>query len=145
MTETFYLMGMIMHFHSSSEDDGYFLCSATLSSGAGAPRNRHPGDQEAFFVQKGEIEFSVGDETIVAGPGHFVKVPRGEVHAFQNKTDSEAEMLILNVPGSIHESVFRACGTKLEPGSTACPSPEPDLDMGRVAQVCAEAGLEIVS
>lgn len=144
MSETYYLMGMIMDFHSSSAEDGYFLCSAILSSGAGAPPNRHMNDQESFFIQKGQIEFSVGDAIITAGPGQFVKVPRGEVHAFRNATDQEAEMLILNVPGSIHENVFRICGTKLEPGSREWPSPEPELDMAWVARVCAEEGLEIV-
>lgn len=145
MSETYYLMGMIMDFHTSSKEDAYFLCSATLSSGAGAPRNRHPNDQESFFVQKGVIEFTVGDETINAGPGQFVKVPRGEIHSFRNATDEEVEMLILNVPGSIHENVFRICGTKLEAGSRDWPSPEPELDMEWVARVCADEGLEIVS
>lgn len=145
MPETFYLMGMFMDFHTSSEEDGYLLCTATLSSGAGAPPNRHENDQESFFVQKGTVEFIVAGKTIEAGPGEFVKVPRGEVHAFRNPTDVEAEMLILNVPGSIHENVFRICGTKMKPGSRAWPTPEPDLDMDWVAKVCAEEGLEIVS
>ncbi|WP_171098071.1 cupin domain-containing protein [Ruegeria sp. HKCCD7255] len=145
MSETYYLMGMIMDFHTSSEEDGYFLCTATLSSGAGAPPNRHPNDQESFFVQKGLVEFTVDGETIHAKPGQFVKVPRGEIHSFRNPTDEEAEMLILNVPGSIHENVFRICGTKLSPGSRDWPSPEPDLDMDWVAKICADEGLEIVS
>ncbi|WP_422039865.1 cupin domain-containing protein [Roseibium sp.] len=144
MSETYYLMGMIMDFHSSSKEDGYFLCSAILSNGAGAPPNRHMNDQESFFVQKGQIEFTVGNETILAGQGQFVKVPRGEVHSFRNTSGEDAEMLILNVPGSIHENVFRTCGTKLAPGSREWPKPEPELDMAWVARVCADEGLEIV-
>ena len=90
------------------------------------------------------MEFTVDGSTIEAGPGQFVKVPKGGVHAFRNASDRQARMLILNVPGTIHESVFRTLAMDLEPGSTQWPENPPELDMGHVAKVCAEAGLEII-
>ncbi len=144
MQQSFYLMGMIIHFLSSSDDDDYFLCRTILSPGAGAPPNRHSGDQESFYIQKGEVEFTVGGETIVAGPDEFVKVPRGEVHSFRNASDQMAEMLILNVPGTIHQNVFRICGTEITAGKDEWPEVEPELDMEWVAKVCRDEGLEIV-
>ena len=61
---------------------------------------------KSFFVQKGMIEFTVGEKTIQAEPGQFVKVLRGEIHSFRNLTNEEAETLILNVPGYIRDNVF---------------------------------------
>ena len=145
MQQTFYLMGMMMHFLTTSEDDGYFLCDSILLPGARAPPNRHAGDAESFFVREGTIEFTVDGKVTEAGPGEFVKVPRGAVHSFRNATDSEARMLILNVPGKIHESVFRICGTELPAGATHWPKDPSPLDMQWVAKVCKDEGLEILA
>lgn len=144
MARTMYLMGMKIHFLSSSEEDGYFLCDCIMLPGAGAPQNRHADDAESFFVREGTIEFTVDGTVINAGPGEFVKVPKGGIHTFRNATDSQARMLILNVPGTIHENVFKICGTDLEPGTDEWPENPPELDMGWVAKVCKEEGLEIL-
>lgn len=142
---TMYLMGMKMHFLTSSESDGYFLCDAILLPDAGAPPNRHPDDAESFFVREGTVEFTVDGVVTNAGPGEFVKVPKGGVHSFQNTSESEARMLILNVPGTIHENVFKICGTDLEVGTDDWPINSPKLDMEWVAKVCKDEGLEILA
>lgn len=145
MAETKYLMGMIMHFLTCSKTDGYFLCNTLVSPGAGAPPNRHAGDEESFYVLEGAMEFTVDGMVIEARPGDFVKVPKGGIHAFRNASSEAARMLILNVPGTIHETVFRNLALDLEPGSEAWPKAPPELDMGHIAKVCAEAGLEILA
>jgi len=145
MQQTYYLMGMMMHFLTSSKEDGYFLCDSFLLPGAGAPPNRHADDAESFFVREGVVEFTVEGNVINAGPGEFVKVPKGAVHSFRNATDTESRMLILNVPGKIHESVFRICGTELPVGTTDWPQEPPALDMEWVAQVCKDEGLGILA
>ena len=114
MKRTVYLMGMMMHYLTSSAEDGYFLCDAHLQPGAGAPPNRHGDDEESFFVREGTVSFTVDGVERAAGPGEFVKVPSGAIHSFRNGTDAPARMLMLNVPGTIHENVFTTCGMELE-------------------------------
>jgi len=145
MKRTVYLMGMMMHYLTSSAEDGYFLCDAHLQPGAGAPPNRHGDDEESFFVREGTVSFTVDGVERAAGPGEFVKVPSGAIHSFRNGTDAPARMLILNVPGTIHENVFTTCGMELETDASQWPENVPELDMDWVARVCQSEGLEIVA
>jgi quercetin dioxygenase-like cupin family protein len=52
--------------------------------GAVAAAHVHPAQEERFEVLAGELEFRVGKETIVAGPGDRVAVPAGTPHRFRN-------------------------------------------------------------
>jgi mannose-6-phosphate isomerase-like protein (cupin superfamily) len=78
--DTYYLLGILLRFLVREPDAGYCLVEGL----AAPPPNRHPADDEAFYVIDGEFEFLVGERKIVAGPGDFVKVRKGEVHAFKN-------------------------------------------------------------
>jgi uncharacterized cupin superfamily protein len=66
----------------------------------------HYGNDEAFYVIFGELEFLDGDQTIHAGPGDFLLVPRGIRHRFVNKGLHTAKMLFLYTPAGIEESVL---------------------------------------
>jgi len=85
-TDSYYLLGIIVRFLQRSPDTGgaYSLVEATCAPGAGAPPNRHPDDDEAFYVVEGEFEFHVAGEDIRATAGSFIRVPNGAIHAFRN-------------------------------------------------------------
>lgn len=53
--------------------------------GSGPPLHTHPWD-EAFFIVEGKVDFVVGDETVVLGPGSLVHVPARTLHAFRYRT-----------------------------------------------------------
>jgi len=64
----------------------------------GVDPHTHPDHADCFYVLEGEIEFRVGDEPHVAGPGTFVAAPPGSVHGFQLADDNPIRFLNLHAP-----------------------------------------------
>jgi quercetin dioxygenase-like cupin family protein len=69
--------GILIRFLVCDPETGYCLVEALVGPGAGPPPNRHPADNEAFYVLDGTFEFGIGSENRLATAGEFVKVPRG--------------------------------------------------------------------
>jgi len=60
-------------------------CSASLSAlepGAGAPLHLHPDVDEIIIVTSGTLDFRLGEERRIVGPGHTISIPAGTPHAF---------------------------------------------------------------
>ena len=84
---------------AASTNGRFSLMERTLPPGGRMPPpHRHVGNEEAYFVLDGEIEFHVGDESFAGGPGVFVLVRAGEAHTFGNTTDKPARLLVLHAP-----------------------------------------------
>ena len=58
----------------------------------------HRDHADCFYVLEGEIEFRVGDEPRVAGPGTFVAAPPGAVHGFRHAGPEPIRFLNLHAP-----------------------------------------------
>jgi quercetin dioxygenase-like cupin family protein len=95
----------------------------------GVPFHEHDWD-EAFYVLEGKYEISFIDaddqvQRIEAGPGAFVHVPGGAIHAYRNVADAPSKMLSLNQPVGL-EPVARAFGLPCAgPGATPDAEPVP--------------------
>ena len=142
---TYNVLNILTKFHAfPSEVDGKFcLVECTVPVGAGAPPNHHAGETEGFFILDGQIMFVINGEERRAGPGDYVAIPDGAVHAFQAIGDSPARVLVLNAPGHMHEAFFTGLGSVLPDDQTELPSPgEPDIDV--VLKVAGEVGMTIV-
>jgi len=61
---------------------------------------------ESFFVLSGTIRLYDGLAWRDGGPGDFLYVPEGGIHAFRNESGEPASMLILFAPGSTREEYF---------------------------------------
>ena len=83
-----------------ADTDGRFsLMERTLPPGGRMPpAHRHVGNDEAYFVLDGLVEFRVAGTVFASGPGSFVLVPAGEAHTFGNTTDAPARLLVLHAP-----------------------------------------------
>jgi mannose-6-phosphate isomerase-like protein (cupin superfamily) len=85
---------------------------ALVPRGGGPDPHIHTREDETFFLLEGQLEFMLGDETIVAGPGDFVNVPRGTVHRFKNTGTETARMVLTFTPAGIErwfgETLVRA-------------------------------------
>ena len=60
-------------------------CSSSLSllePGAGAPLHLHPDVDGIIVVTEGTLEFRLGAERRIIGPGHTIAIPAGTPHAF---------------------------------------------------------------
>jgi quercetin dioxygenase-like cupin family protein len=79
----------------------YFAMEALVPAGGGPPPHIHTREDETFYLLEGQLEFLLGDETVVAGAGDFVNVPRGTVHRFQNTGAQTARVLLTFTPAGI--------------------------------------------
>jgi quercetin dioxygenase-like cupin family protein len=64
----------------------------------GVDPHTHPDHVDAFYVLEGQIEFRVGDEPRVAGPGTFVAAPPDSVHGFRHAGPEPIRFLNLHAP-----------------------------------------------
>jgi mannose-6-phosphate isomerase-like protein (cupin superfamily) len=96
------------------------LVEATVPPGGGPLPHVHYGNDEAFYLIFGELEFLDGDRTLHAGPGDFLFVPRGIRHRFVNKGLHPAKMLFLFTPAGIEGSILDA-GEEARPGELSPP------------------------
>jgi quercetin dioxygenase-like cupin family protein len=64
----------------------------------GVDPHTHPDHADAFYVLEGEVEFRVGDEPRLAGPGTFVVAPPETVHGFRPSGPEPARFLNLHAP-----------------------------------------------
>jgi quercetin dioxygenase-like cupin family protein len=60
----------------------------------------HDAHTDSFFILEGEVEFTIGDETVRAGPGTWVAAPPGVRHGFSIPGPDRARMLNVQAPGA---------------------------------------------
>jgi mannose-6-phosphate isomerase-like protein (cupin superfamily) len=65
----------------------------------GVPRHFHHHLDEMFYVLEGDMRFLVGEKEVVAGPGTFVYIPHGTVHAWRPVGTSPVRQLLIVIPG----------------------------------------------
>jgi quercetin dioxygenase-like cupin family protein len=87
----------------TGEESGgaYFAMEALVPSGGGPPPHIHTREDETFYMLEGQVEFLLGEQIIVAGPGDFVNVPRGTVHRFHNTGAEKARLVLTFTPAGI--------------------------------------------
>lgn len=110
-----------------------------LTAAGNPPRHVHRNEDEAWRILEGTIDFYIGDERIPAGPGSFVFAPRGIPHHFA-VTSPEVRMMVIVTPGGfegfLQEVGERTTGDELPPSA--------EIDVGRLMEVSARYGLEIL-
>lgn len=143
---TFHLLGNLLHFHAFSSETGghYCVVEAKTAPGAGAPPNHHKGEQECFYVLEGTFEFMIEGKTRQAGPGEFVAIPDGAVHAFTNVGSAPGRVIIINSPGAMHDAFFSSAGEALPEGTTDIPAPNGAPDIPHVLSTAQAAGMTIL-
>lgn len=83
----------------------FTLAEFTGGEGPWTVPHLHRGMEESFFVLDGEFTFPVGEETIPAGPGSYVLVPRGTRHTISAGAGG-GRLLVLMVPGNDWHKMF---------------------------------------
>jgi quercetin dioxygenase-like cupin family protein len=85
--------------HNQSGDEAYSLIHLTAPPDLETPYHLHHTEDEAFYVLEGELAVVRDGETIVAGPGSYVFLPRGVPHGFRNIANKDSRVLIHAIPG----------------------------------------------
>ena len=70
----------------------YSLMHWVSSPGMNAAPHVHEEYEETFYILDGELEFTLGSDSIAARPGDFVRVPPNVRHGYQNKSDRPAAL-----------------------------------------------------
>ena len=71
-----------------------------LPAGNRRPEPHTHEGPEGFYVLEGSIEFIVGGESRIVGPGFWALAPSGISHTFGNAGDSPARLLIIHSPAA---------------------------------------------
>jgi len=127
------VLGMRHVYKATAGDTGgrYVSWEIEIPAGCGAPPHRHEVDSESFYLLAGTLRVSDAYGTRLVGPGDFVFLPAGGVHAFENPSDAPARALVVAAPGIESERFFATLD-----GQT--PSPE------AVTAMAARHGITIV-
>lgn len=71
---------------------------ATMPPGTFVPMHLHRGQDEMLFLIEGELEFDLDGKVFTAKAGTQVTLPREVKHAFYNKSDKDAVVLVTVSP-----------------------------------------------
>src|SRR5215475_2505704 len=83
----------------------FALSEFTGGAGAWTVPHIHRATQESFYVLEGDFTFTCGDDTISAGPGSYVAIPRGTRHTIHAGSGG-GRLLTLMVPGGLEKMFF---------------------------------------
>jgi quercetin dioxygenase-like cupin family protein len=72
---------------------------------SGPPAHIHRGEDEFFYVLKGQFQFKLGDQLVDAAAGSFIFLPRDHLHTFQN-IGAETGLLLVGVTPAGLEHLF---------------------------------------
>lgn len=140
---TVHFLGNILTFRARFADtkENFTVIDVLTAPNAGPPPHTQT-DQEAFLVLNGLYEIMVGDEVRHCGPGAFVHVSPGEMHAFRNISDTPSRLLLINFPGDLHQAFFETIGDPLPAGTTQFPEMQAP-DIPKIVEVAARFGIDI--
>jgi len=89
------------HRAKSSETDGVFSVLELVSEpGSGVALHVHDNEDELVFVTQGEIEVTLGDQTMRASKGVMALLPRGIPHGFTNVGAIPSRLQVVILPGN---------------------------------------------
>jgi len=94
-----------------------FVLHATVPPGGGPPPHIHTRESETYFIEQGELCFTLGDEHRTLRAGEFVHIPQGTAHTFTNQGAALARMLVVFAPAGM-EGWFAEVLVPVEPTDT---------------------------
>ena len=117
--DTLWVVGDTYTLKATAETTGgsLALVEASIPAGSGPPPHVHASEDEAYYVLEGQIEVLDGKRTFLAGPGSFVFIPRGTVHAFATRAMATRACSCSSSPPASRSS----CAASGNPPRPGCP------------------------
>ena len=134
----------LMTYKVSAEQTGgaYSLFEGLVPPRDGTPPHIHHREDECFYMLEDEFEFLKGDDTVTAGAGSLIYVPKGTLHAFKIVGEKLERLLNSQTPGGLHERFFEEVGEDAT-DKTVPPGAAGPPDFERIAAIAAKYGTEI--
>jgi quercetin dioxygenase-like cupin family protein len=111
-----------------------FECDVPANAIMPAPHS-HDGFEETIYGLAGETTWTIDGQRREIGPGEALCVPRGSIHAFENRGTVKAKFLAIATPGVFGPAYFREIGEVLAAAAGGPP------DRAALAQVMRRHGL----
>lgn len=121
----------------------FAMIDATVRKGLEPPPHTHTHEDETYVILEGRWTFRAGTETISAGPGSLVFLPRGVQHSFSVEEDAARALILLNPPGL--EEAFWAMSEPTDVRSGLPPRPEGPPPIPRILAVFGANGIEFAA
>jgi quercetin dioxygenase-like cupin family protein len=107
-----------------------------VPAGAMVPAaHSHDRYEETIYGLDGVLTWTVEDATTDVGPGDALVIPRGAVHRFDNRGDTDASALAIVTPGILGPDYFREVADVLAAAAGGPP------DLAAVGAVMRRHGL----
>ncbi len=144
--KTYRARGFLCTFKLLADDTrgAFTLSEASNAPNTGVPPHIQHLEDETFYILEGNYTFHVGDEVMQCGPGEVIYIPKGVPHAFENTGVIPGRLLILQVPGGIHEQYFAEAWEPVEDPSNLPPEGGPP-DFSKVRAAAQRHGIEMIS
>ncbi|WP_420149402.1 cupin domain-containing protein [Spirosoma sp.] len=122
--------GHLMQFHvTTAQTNGTFaLIEMTLRKGSEPHKHIHEREDELFYIQEGNMRFTVGDRVIDAKAGNTIFMPRLVPHAFEVITPS-AKALVYLTPGYFEGFFYELSEEAPEAALPPAPQGPPPTDV----------------
>jgi len=136
------IVGDVLTFKAVGEDTAgqYTLVEVRVAPQIGPPPHIHHREDEAFYIQDGELEFQLDDQIVISTPGTFLYSPKGHLHSFRNNTTQGAKMLVWYMPAGI-ERFFAEIGVEVDsPDAPSIPATPAAIE--RVLAAAPKYGIE---
>lgn len=131
----------VLRLTGEDTDGGLTVVDLTMGPDRMTPPHVHHREEETFHVLEGSLTFTIGDETVQAGPGDLVVGPRDIPHRFAAGPDG-ARVLFLLTPSGL-EGLIREQGTPATERTLPPPgSPPPNLEKAR--EIAIRYGCELL-
>jgi mannose-6-phosphate isomerase-like protein (cupin superfamily) len=113
--------------HRCAPEMDTVVLEMTLPVGSAPPLHVHDDLDDTWYILDGQMVIQCGDEQLVAGPGHWVSMPRGVPHTFRVVGEQEAKILLVHDNASFRDlirDVGTPAGARAVPSEPSFPSPE---------------------
>lgn len=74
---------------------GLTLGRVVIKAGHSNPRHCHPNCEELLYLLSGELEHSVGDESVILRAGDTLTIPPGAFHNAVSVGEVDADMIVV--------------------------------------------------
>jgi hypothetical protein len=78
------------------------LSRIVVNRGSEPPAHTHSREDESYFIIKGSIRYTIGDQVITVNEGEFVYLPKDVPHSFAIQTE-QAEVLMWLSPAGLDQ------------------------------------------
>jgi quercetin dioxygenase-like cupin family protein len=107
-----------------------------VPAGGGTPLHIHRTSDEVIYVLAGEFTFKLGEQLRNGGPGTWVFIPRGTMHAWKNSGGAAGRAFYIFAPAE---------GAKVFEEMRHLQVPFTSIDPATVETLCQRYGYELVS